>query len=36
MFKNLNKSTIFKGLNENEIRELLNQTNWGLIILKKI
>lgn len=28
MFKNLNKSTIFKGLNENEIRELLNQTNY--------
>ena len=28
MFKNLNKSTIFKGLNENEISELLNQTNY--------
>lgn len=28
MFKNLNKSTIFEGLNENEIRELLNQTNY--------
>lgn len=28
MFKNLNKLTIFKGLNENEIRELLNQTNY--------
>jgi hypothetical protein len=28
MFENLNKSTIFKGLNEEEIKALLSQTSY--------